>query len=81
MPTNNRTSRTGARVFGQVIAVNDPQLMLVVAKPELDIGGRDCIGTLEVRLNAQEKRVPIARFYNVIGRDIDLGEAPQLITC
>ena len=76
MPVNNRASRTGTSLFGQVIAVNDPQLMLVVAKPELDIGGRDCIGTLEVRLDAQEKRVPVARFYNVIGRDIDLCKAP-----
>jgi hypothetical protein len=75
VPQQYGAARTGLHRGGCVAAVDDAELVLVVADSELDIGGVFLIGPLEVRLDAEQLRVPVARRGHVVGPEVHRGHA------
>src|SRR5262249_25526532 len=52
---------------------------LAIADPELDIGRIPGIGALEVRLDAEELGVPVARRDHVVGPEVDRRHATEKV--
>src|SRR5690606_7273289 len=78
VPVHDRTA--GARgVPGRcVAAVDDPDLVPVVADAELDVRGRRRGGRVgEVRLDAEQLGVPVAGGGDVVGEEVQGGEAAE----
>jgi hypothetical protein len=72
VPVGDRRRRAGPEPFGRELPVGHAQLALVVAHPEPDMprGESDVLGA-EVRLCAQELRVPALRRRDIVDEDLE----------
>ena len=83
VPVHERAGRAGLLVGGagadvaEVGAVEDAQLVLVVADPELDVGGGVVDLADEVGLDAEQLGVSAPGRREVVGEEGDGGEASQ----
>ena len=60
MPVDDCTTRAGLSHLGRIATIDDPQLVLVIAEPVLDVDRVVRVRTFEVRFGAEQLRVPLA---------------------
>src|SRR6266536_477114 len=76
VPVHDRTGRAGRRRVGRVAAIDQAQLVLVVAEAKLGISR-----ALEVSLDAQQLGVPLLRRHEISRPKTDGGESSQHLCC
>jgi hypothetical protein len=91
VPVHDGTTRAARRTFGRVAAIDQAQLVLVVAEAKLDIsrlrlivagvsGRHDPtveLGAFEVRVDAQQLSVPLLCRLKIVRPVVDGGESSQ----
>ena len=80
VPVGDCTAGRSMTIFVMVWfipAVDDAQLVLVVAYSELDVRRILLIRPLEVRVNAEQVGVPVTGGDEVVGEEVDGGESSQ----
>jgi hypothetical protein len=91
VPVHDGTTRAARRTFGRVAAIDQAQLVLVVAEAKLDISrprpvvpgvsGRDDptveLGAFEVRVDAQQLSVPLLCRLKIVRPIVNGGESSQ----
>lgn len=77
MPVGDLTGRTVGRTVRREAAVDDAQLVLIVADPELDVLGRPLLRAGEIWLDPENVRVPGCRLRHVLGEVADRRETSQ----
>src|SRR5262249_10659232 len=77
VPIDHGTAGPVRPTAGSEPAVDDTQLVLVVADAELDICGRPLGRAHEVRLDAEQLGVPVPGGGDVLGEEADGGKPSQ----
>ena len=76
VPIHDGTAGCGRRTGGCVAAIDDANLVLVIAGVKLDVGRRSgCWRADEVRLDAQQLGVPIRRRVEIRGPEADRSQS------
>jgi hypothetical protein len=77
VPAHDHLSWTARRALGHESPVDAAQLVLVVTDADLDMGRRALLRPDEVRLDAEQVRVPVLGRLQIVGPVADGGEPSQ----
>lgn len=79
VPEQDRAAGSGLHPFGRIASVDDAELVFCVADAELDVGGRLLVRHLEIRLDAEQLSIPVARCDHVVGEVVHCGHATEKV--